>query len=203
MINLENFVNEYLIMEYSPDQQVLYCLIRKIEGDKIYLVISRDLERTGLLTDDIVKCRIDREQSEYNFKAMISGSELQADSLNLILTPITEIEQYVNIRGDKRINIRFIAFTDENNLASVVNLSKTGMLLSTKIPYSKGEAVKVKLLISYPSTVCNFIGEIVRVSESTEGRRDYGIRITQFRSSEEAKKYNRFINELVKAFEPI
>lgn len=203
MIKLENFVNEYLIMEYSPDHQVLYCLINKIEGNKIYLVISRDLERTGLLTDDIVKCRIDREQSEYNFKAKISGSELQTGSLNLILTPITDIEQYVNIRGEKRINLRFIAFTDENNLASVVNISKTGMLLSTKIPYSKGEKVKIKLLMSYPSTVCNFIGEVVRVSESDDERKEYGIKITQFRSSEEAKKYNKFINEIVKAFEPI
>ena len=201
MLNLNGFINQLLIMEYTPSSSVLYCLISKIENDKVYLSVARDFEKTGLLEDDVVKCRLLEEQTEYYFDAKINGVELKPESLNLIIKPISEIEQFFNVRADMRISLRFVAFTDENNLASIINVSKAGILLSSKILYAKGDKIKVKLLISYPSSICNFIGEVTRVHENEDGKKEYGIKITQFRSNEEAKKYTKFINELVRAFE--
>lgn len=203
MYSLIDFVNEYLIIEYGLNHNSVHCLINKVEGDKIYLSLMREFEKTGLLVDDIVKCRIDREQSEYNFKARISGIATGVEVLNLIITPITEIEQYINVRGEKRVSLRFIAFTDEKNLASVINVSKSGILLSSKIQYGRGDMVQVKLLISYPSTVCNFIGEVVRVCDTQEGKKEYGIRVNQFKSNEDAAKYSKFVNELIKTLDII
>ena len=203
MLNISGFINQFLIMEYSPNSAVIYCLISKIEDDKIHLSVTKDFEKTGLLEDDVVKCRLSKEQTEYYFDAKIHGVELKPESLNLIINPISEVEQFINVRTDMRINLRFVAFTNENNLASIINVSKSGILLSSKIFYAKGDKVKVKLLISYPSSICNFIGEITRVHDNYDGKKEYGIKIIQFRSSEEAKIYTKFINELVKAFEPI
>lgn len=200
MDDFSALINSYVILEQT-NKQNFYCMINKVEEKKLYLMLTRDFEKAGLVADDEVKCRIEKNESEINFKAKIIGVDITANSIKLVITPTTKIEQYLNVRGEKRIGLRFIAFTDENNLVSVVNISRSGMLFSTKIPYMLGDKVIIKLLISYPSAVCNFIGEIIRVIDTVEGKKEYGIKISQYKTDEDEKAYKKFITEIVRASE--
>lgn len=193
-------INSYVALEYRGTQN-LSCILQKVEGDKLYLMVTRDFEKSGLVAEDEVKCRIEKSMSELNFKAKIVGVDISNNSMQLILTPTTQLEEYINVRSERRIDLRFIAFTDENNLASVVNLSREGMLFSSNIAYDVGDKVQIKLLISYPSTMCNFIGEVVRIIKMPEGRNEYGIRIKQFKTEDDNKAYSKLITELIQAYE--
>lgn len=198
MDDFSALTNNYVILEQTRAHN-LYCMVNKVEENKIFLMVTRDFEKACLVADDEVKCRIEKNESEYNFKAKVIGVDINESSIKLVITPTTEIEQYLNVRGEKRIGLRFIAFTDENNLVSVVNLSMSGMLFLTNIPYILGDKVKIKLLISYPSAVCNFIGEIVRIIDTQEGKKEFGIKISHYKTDDDEKVYKKFISEIVRA----
>lgn len=196
MINFSDFVNEYLTIEYSPNHQALYCLINRVEDGNLHLSASKDFEKSGLLANDIVTCKIDEEQVEYFFEAKIISMKKELEGLNLIIKPISEIEEFFNLRTEKRINFKLIAFTDNNILASVKNISKSGILISTTAEYNKGDDINLKLVIEYPHTECSFSGIIVRATNSAGNKKDYGIKITQFKSNEDEEKYEEFIDKI-------
>lgn len=201
MINFNDFINEILEIDYSPNHQTVRCLISKVIDDETCVIVSRDFEKTGLLIGDIVSCRIDRIDAEYYFKARIIDARMEVEGLVLVIKPVSEVEEFFNLRSEKRINYRCIAFINEDTMATVINISKSGILLSTKVLYERGDNLKIKLLISPPHVVCNFYGTIVRIKTHPDGKKDYGIQITQFESSEDAKKYEKFVNAIEKDLE--
>ncbi len=201
MLNFSDLINEYLLIEHTSTSQLLYCLITKVDKNRIYLIVSRDFEKSGLLVDDIIKCRVDRKQTEYYFDARILGMDIRPSGLSLIIEIASEVEEYYNVRKERRINLRLIAFTDNKNLASVVNVSKSGILLASKTTYEKGKTLDVKLVLTYPSTVCVFTGEVARVRKLGADKSEYGIKIVRFMSEQDAKKYMSFVDELVNSYE--
>ncbi len=203
MLDFNDFINEYLLIEYTSTNQLLYCLITKVAENRIHLIVSRDFEKSGLLVDDIVKCRMDKKQTEYYFDARILGVDIKSGGLSLIIEVVTEVEEYYNVRKERRVNLRLIAFTDDKNLASVINFSKSGILLASKMIYEKGQVLDIKIVVSYPSTVCSLTGEVVRIRKAEADKSEYGIRIVQFKNEQDEKKYKSIVDELVKSFEGV
>lgn len=198
MVDLYDLIDEYITIEYSPNQQALYYRISKISDKKIYVDITRIFEKSGLVSNDIVLCKVYKESIEYHFKAKILNIESEADGLKLVITPVSPIEEYYDFRKDRRINFKLMAFIN-NILASVVNLSRSGVLLLTKSDFAIGDGVKVKLLLSYPNITSNFMGVIVR-EKTIDSSKEYGIKIIKFHSQEDENRYNEFLNEIETRF---
>lgn len=203
MFDFSQFLNKYLFVDYSPFHQFVYSLVSKVENGEIYLIISRDFEKTGLLIDDIIACRVPEGDAEYFFKSRITGIDIRSEGLTLIIKPETEVEEFINARIAKRINLRIMAFTEQKQPASVINLSRKGLLLATKKQYKKNELLEVKLLLSYPSRVCSMTGEVVRLRDRSDDRYECGISIKEFSTPDDENKYSKFIMDLEKAFRAI
>jgi len=201
MFDFCQFLNKYLFIDYSPVHQYVYSLVTKIEEDEIHLIISRDFEKTGLLIDDVISCRVSEGDCEYYFKSRITGIDIRSEGLTLIIKPETDVEQFINARVAKRINLRIMAFTEKKQPASIINISRRGLLLETKKQYKKKDLLDIKVLLSYPSRVCSLTGEVVRLRDTTDDRYECGISIKDFSTSDDENKYLKFIMDLEKAFQ--
>lgn len=203
MFDFSQFIDKYLYIDYSPVHQYVYSMVSKVEDGEIYLIISKDFEKTGLLIDDTIVCRVPQGDSEYCFNARITGIDIRSEGLTLIIKPETDAEQFINARIAKRINLRVIAFTEHNIPASIVNMSRHGLMLETKKKYRKNDLLDIKLLLSYPSIICSIVGEIVRSKDTSHDRYECGIEIKEFKTSNDEAKYMKFITDLEKAFREI
>lgn len=203
MFDFCQFLNKYLFIDYSPVHQYVYSVVSKIEDEEIFLIISRDFEKTGLLIDDVIACRVPEGDLEYYFKARITGIDIRSEGLTLIIKPETDIERFYNARAAKRINMRIMAFTEQKQPASIINISRRGLLLETKKLYKKNELLDVKLLLSYPSRVCTMTGEVVRLKDTSDDRYECGISIKEFSTPDDEYKYAKFIMDLEKVFNTI
>jgi len=203
MFDFCQFLNKYLFIDYSPVHQYVYSLVTKIEDGEISLIISRDFEKTGLLIDDVIGCRVPEGDCEYYFKSRITGIDIRSEGLTLIIKPETDVEQFFNARVAKRINLRIMAFTEQKQPASIINISRRGLLFTTKKRYKKNEPLEVKLLLSYPSRICTMTGEVVRLRDTSDDRYECGFSINKFISPEDEEKYQKFIMDLEKAFRAI
>jgi len=203
MVDCCQFLNKYLFIDYSPVHQYVYSLVTKIEDGEIFLIISRDFEKTGLLIDDVIGCRVPEGDCEYYFKSRITGIDIRSEGLTLIIKPETDVEQFLNARVAKRINMRIMAFTEQKQPASIINISRRGLLFTTKKRYKKNDMLEVKLLLSYPSRICTMTGEVVRLRDASENRYECGFSINKFTSPEDEEKYQKFIMDLEKAFRAI
>jgi len=203
MFDFCQFLNKYLFVDYSPVHQYVYSMVSKVEDGEIYLIISRDFEKTGLLIDDIIVCRVPEGDIEYYFKSRITGIDIRSEGLTLIIKPETEVEQFINARVAKRINLRLMAFTEQKQPASIINMSRKGLLLTTKKQYKKNDLLNVKLLLSYPSRICSMTGEVVRLRDTSDDRYECGISIKEFSTPDDESKYSKFIMDLEKAFKLI
>ena len=189
-------INNHVTLE-SDNGLIINSTIRDFNDEKIFINITVDFRNSGLVTNDEVTCHVINDDYEFLFRAKIAGAELIDGDMQMMLIPITQLEQYVNLRTEKRINVRFVAFTDENNIVSVSNISRSGLLITTKNQYSIGDKLKIKILISYPSSLCNFIGEVVRIKDIGDGKKECGLAITQFRTEDDEKIYKKFVSDII------
>lgn len=203
MFDFCQFLNKYVFIDYSPVHQFINCVVSKVEEQEIYLIISRDFEKTGLLIDDVIACRVPEGDSEYYFKSRITGIDIRSEGLTLIIKPETDVEQFYNARIAKRINMRIMAFTEQKQPASIINMSMRGLLLTTKKQYKKNDLLDVKLLLSYPSRICSMTGEVVRMRDTVDDRYECGILIKEFSTPEDEYKYTKFITDLEKVFKSL
>lgn len=196
MVNFRDFVSQYLIIDYSPTHQALYCYINKYEDDKLFLITTPDFEKSGLLVEDTIRCKIEEDDREYFFEAKIDSMESTIEGLTLIISPSTEIDQFYNLRNEKRLHYKFLAFTAKNIIASVVNISNSGILISTTDDYQKTDIIILRLITSFPRVEYTFSGVVVRVIPRGNGKFDYGVKINKFENKDEASNYKEFVERV-------
>ena len=194
MADFDDFIGQYITLDFSPRNQALYCLIDKVDGNSICLIPPKSVEKAGLLIDDILGCRIIDDEKEYFFEAKLVNFKKGIVDLALIIQPTTEIEEFFNLRSEKRIDYKFIAITSGDILASVKNISKTGISFISSAIHKKGDLINVSLITHYIRIECTVTGIVMRVNRLSDNKTDYGVKILEFGSFEEEKAYKHFVD---------